>query len=76
MPVFSIYHVNDDVKRKVFSIYARNLDSAFLLSQNEKNDDFKKLGVRNTTVNDIIVNEDTGKCYVIKVQDYTECSLV
>ena len=73
MAQFTIYHVNKfGDKEMVFSLQARNLDSAFLNGQNDKNDEYKRLGKRDTTLGDIIVNEDTGKSYVIKLYDYSE----
>lgn len=73
MAKYTIYHVNGfNDKMMVFSLQARNLDSAFLNGQNDKNDEYKRLGIRDTTLGDIIVNEDTGKSYVIKLYDYSE----
>lgn len=55
---------------KVAVVQAVNLNDAFLLSQNDFNEEYCKLERRSTSIGDIIQSKDefetTGKCHLVK----------
>ena len=61
----------------VFSLEAGNLDEAFKLCQNDFNEEYTKLGIRSTSVGDIIQGQrdyESGTCHLVKGIGFQEVS--
>lgn len=81
--MYSIYHTfpgyphNEKVyvqREFVCNIYTDGLDEAFIRTQNEFNEEYKKLNVRNTSVGDIIQDKETETCYLVMKEGYKALS--
>lgn len=76
--IYSIYHpisgkINHDFEpqmyEKIFQVEAKSLEHAFMLSQNDFNPEYQALGVRSTSIGDIIQSEEdnlTLSCNLVK----------
>lgn len=57
----------------VCSLEADTMEQAFRLAQNDFNKEYAKIGVRSTSVGDIIQSEqdyDLGNCYLVKEKGF------
>lgn len=57
---------------KVAKVQAKTLEEAFRLSQNDFSDDYASLGIRSTSVGDIIIDVRHEKHYFVSNVGFTE----
>ena len=57
-------------REQVFEVFTDTLDSAFIAAQNVHNDGYLNLGIRDTTIGDIIQDTETNACYMILEKGY------